>query len=86
MPKGFPLKPTDASGNSLSVGVTVEICSVESCAKELPGEDQKRLFSLVGCKRTVLNFDKFGFVWLSFSEGGQDPDFSLFPVEIRLVR
>lgn len=86
MPKGFPLKPIDASGNSLSVGVAVEICSVESCARGLPGEDQQRLSSLVGCNRTVLNFDKFGFVWLSFRAEGRDPDFSLLPSEVRLVR
>jgi hypothetical protein len=85
MPNGFPLSPTDAFGNPLSVGAVVEIRSVASCQTGLPQEDQKRLLSLVGHKRQIVEFDRFGFVWLSFSELESNSDFCLFPAEVSLV-
>ena len=85
MPNGFPLNPKDALGNPLSVGSVVEIRSVASCQKELPLEDQKRLLSLVGKKRKIVEFDRFGFVWFSFLEQEPNSDFCLFPSEVRLV-
>ena len=85
MPKGFPLSPNDAYGKLLSVGVDVEIRAVESCKKDLPEEDQKRLISLVGYKRTIVQIDRFGFVWLSFSEIETGADFCLFPSEVCVV-
>lgn len=85
IPTGFPLRPKDAYGNTLTRGVVVEIRSVESCKKQLPKEDQIRLASLVGRKRKITHFDRFGFVWLSFSENELGPDFCLFPSEVSLV-
>ena len=68
-----------------AVGVDVEIRAVESCKKDLPEEDQKRLISLVGYKRTIVQIDRFGFVWLSFSEIETGADFCLFPSEVCVV-
>jgi hypothetical protein len=81
-PQQFPLQPTDSSGLPLTVGDTVLIRSVASCAKDLPHEDQGRLFALVGQERRIVEFDRFGFVWLSFSASEQGADFSLFPSEV----
>lgn len=85
MPTGFPLSPKDTRGNTLTLGAVVEIRSVESCKKGLPEEDQNRLNSLVGHKRKIIQFDRFGFVWLSFSEDEPSPVFCLFPSEVSLV-
>lgn len=81
----FPLAPIDAKGKSLAPGSNVQILSVASCAKELPTEDQERLFSLVGKIRSVVEFDRFGFVWLSYAAGEQSADFALFPTEVSVV-
>lgn len=81
-PQGFPLASRDSTGGNLAVGDEVVIRSVNSCIKDLPEEDQNRLLALVGLKRTVVEFDRFGFVWLSFSAGGGSADFCLFPTEV----
>ncbi len=78
-----PLKPTDCDGSLISVGNEVEIQSVASCAKELPEEDQARLFALVGQRRQVVELDRFGFIWLSFAATERRADFCLFPSETR---
>lgn len=85
IPIGFPLSPKDERGNTLTQGAFVDIRSVESCKKGLPKEDQTRLDSLVGHKRKIIQIDRFGFVWLSFSENEASPDFCLFPSEVALV-
>lgn len=85
MPAGFPLSPRDAGGNVLTLGVLVTIRSVESCKKGLPVEDQERLIALVWQKRRIVQFDHFGFVWLSFSETENSEDFCLFPSEVSLA-
>ena len=81
MPKGFPLASQDHAGQSIGVGDMVRILSVESCASGLPQPDQERLFSLVGACRSIVEFDAFGFAWLSFVAGG-GADFCLFPNEL----
>jgi hypothetical protein len=81
MPHGFPLKPNDINGESLSVGDSVCIRSVASCMAELPEEDAQRLLALVGQVRSIVQFDRFGFVWLSFAASEQSADFCLFPTE-----
>ena len=81
----FPLPPLDAEGKSLIVGNSVRILSVASCAKGLPAEDQERLFSLVGKVRSVVEFDRSGFVWFSYSGDEHGCDFCLFPTEVSLV-
>jgi hypothetical protein len=83
--KSFPLPPQDAHGRAIVVGSTVKIQSVESCATELPHEDQKRLRSMVGSRRSVVQFDRYGFVWLSFSETECGADFCLSPGEVSLA-
>lgn len=80
-----PLTPTDCDGKLIAVGDEVQIQSVASCAKGLPVEDQDRLFALVGNRRRVVEFDRFGFVWLCFSGSEHRADFSLFPAETRRV-
>ena len=85
MPAGFPLSPRDTGGNVLTLAALVTIRSVESCKRGLPVEDQERLNALVGQKRKIVQFDHFGFVWLSFSETDNSEDFSLFPSEVSLA-
>lgn len=82
LPAGFPLEPFDSAGRTLSVGDPVVIRSVESCIKELPDEDRQRLLALVGAERSIVQFDRFGFVWLSFSAVEDSADFSLSPTEV----
>lgn len=83
MPQGFPLKPTDINGQLLSVGDGgVYIRSVASCITELSEEDRQRLLALVGRMRSIVQFDRFGFVWLSFTACEQSADFCLFPTEV----
>ncbi|MFH1660002.1 MAG: hypothetical protein ABIG35_11890 [Pseudomonadota bacterium] len=77
--EGFVTEP------AFAVGSSVEIVSVESCAKELPIEDQNRLFSLVGQERRVVEIDSYGFIWLSFNASENSADFCLFPGEVKLV-
>lgn len=69
---------------SLKAGDRVKILSVESCARDLPQEDQLRLNALVGKVRTVVDIDKFGFPWLSFEASG-GADFSLLPTEVQIL-
>ena len=85
MPQGFPLAAIDAAGHALSVGASVRILSVESCAKGLPQEDQERLRALIGQARSIVEVDRFGFVWLCFSGAEGRADFSLVPNEVQRV-
>jgi len=41
--------------------------------------------ALVGQKRKIVQFDRFGFVWLSFAETENSEDFCLFPSEVSLA-
>ena len=82
MPEGFPLPPVDHVGHQLVVGDAVTVLSVESCARGLPDEDQRRLQSIVGKERKIIEFDGHGFVWLCFTDRDSSPDFSLFPSEV----
>jgi len=85
MPDGFPLEAKDSDGEALSAGDVVCIRSVASCIVELPDEDRDRLLALVGAKRTVVQFDRFGFLWLSFSASDLSADFCLLPAEVTRV-
>ncbi|MDR2013588.1 MAG: hypothetical protein LBQ20_11285 [Rhodanobacter sp.] len=81
-----PLKPLDANGLSLFVGSNVRVLSVESCCTELPREDQERLRQIVGQTRRIIEFDKWGFIWLSFeAEPTSGGDFCLLPKEVMFV-
>jgi hypothetical protein len=82
MPDGFPLAPLDQSGQELKVGDVVKVISVESCARGLPQADQERLRTIVGDLRTVVEFDAYGFAWLSFTSKDREADFCLFPNEV----
>jgi hypothetical protein len=81
----FPLPALDAHGKTIFAGNEVLIVSVDSCLKELPVEDQAGLRALVGKHRTLVEFDRFGFVWFSFVEDDLNADFCLFPAEVSLV-
>ena len=85
MPNGFPLEANDSDGEPLAVGDAVCIRSVASCITELPEEDRDRLLALVGAKRTVVQVDRFGFLWLSFSAADPSADFCLLPAEVTRV-
>ena len=101
-PSSFPLRPIDASGRLLSVGSNVRVLSVESCCTGLPRDDQEHLRRIVGQTRRITEFDRFGFVWLSFNaelehDGfvgppshpycpGPGSDFCVFPREVALVQ
>jgi len=85
MPPGFPLEPVDLNGRSLSVGDTVRVSSVSSCARGLEAEDQERLRHIEGQLRQIIEVDRFGFVWLSFSSTESSTDFSLYPSEVARV-
>lgn len=85
MPEGFPLDPVDRHNCALSVGDTISILSVDSCAKGLPLPDQEHLRSLVGKLRKIVEFDAYGFVWLSFTASELEAGFSLFPNEVARV-
>lgn len=82
MPKGFPLEPKDCDGELLAVGDRVCIRSVASCITELPEDDRERLLALVGETRSLVQFDRFGFLWLSFSACERSADFCLSPREV----
>lgn len=88
LPEGYPLKLVDAQGIPLFVGDSVRLLSVNSCAKGLPQEDQDRLFSYVGDIRTILEVDRYGFIWLVFKEKNKNcgADFCLEPQEVRLEK
>lgn len=78
----FPLKPIDAHGKPLTPGSNVTVVAVASCARGLPQEDQDRLFGVVGEKRRIIEIDRFGFVWLSFSPSDPTADFCLLSTEV----
>ena len=82
LPEGFPLDLIDAYGKPMLLGKEVIVLTVESCTRGLPQEDQDRLLSIVGQSRTIVDFDRFGFVWLSFSQSDLGADFCLFPSEL----
>lgn len=84
LPPGFPLTPLDRNGQRLAVGDTVRVLSVSSCARGLDREDQDRLLRLEGQLREIVDIDRFGFIWLSFSSAESTSDFSLFPAEVAL--
>jgi hypothetical protein len=76
----------DVRGQPLSVGCNVQVLSVDSCCTGLPLEEQDRLRRIVGQTRRIIEFDKWGFVWLSFdAESTSSSDFSLFPKELMLI-
>ena len=68
---------------NLDVGAVVRILSVESCASELPREDQDRLRQSVGKQCVVAEVDRFGFVWIAID--GQPAYFCVKPEELELV-
>lgn len=82
MPDGFPLAPLDQTGRRISAGDGVTILSVVSCARNLPEDDQIHLQSFVGQNRQIVEFDQYGFVWLSFTATDKKADFCLFPHEV----
>jgi hypothetical protein len=84
-PEPFPLAPTDAHGRELTVGAAVHVLSVKSCVSELPIKDQQRLNAIVDQTRHVIEFDRAGFVWLSFVATEARADFCLFPAELALA-
>jgi len=81
----FALEALDACGEALDVGMKVRVMSVDSCAQGLPDEDQLRLREVVGQVRSIVEFDRTGFVWLSFVEPPTGADFCVFPKEVALV-
>lgn len=83
-PPGFPLEPLDRNGQRLTVGDTVRVLSVSSCARGLDREDQDRLRLIEGQLREIADIDRFGFIWLSFSSAESTSDFSPFPTEVAL--
>jgi hypothetical protein len=78
-----PLEVVDALGRLLRTGALVKVLSVESCAHNLPAEDQARIRRCVGKLCEVSEIDKFGFVWPSVD--GQPAYFCLMPKEVELV-
>ena len=83
LPPGFPLKPIDCNGQCLAVGDSVTVVSVSSCARGLDAGDQERLRRIEGQLREIIEIDRYGFVWLSFSPAERFEDFSLMPTEVR---
>jgi hypothetical protein len=59
----------------------VRVVSVESCASDLPSEDQARLRAIVGETRRIIEFDRSGFVWLSLGATETSANFCLLPGE-----
>jgi hypothetical protein len=82
MPDGFPLDPIDRAGDLLRVGDEVTVLAVESCARNLPVDDQRHLQSIVGARRRIEALDPYGFVWLSFTSDDPKADFCLLPREV----
>jgi hypothetical protein len=82
LPDDFPLEPIDAHGRSLALGSYVSVVAVASCARGLPQEDQNRLLGIVGERRKIVEIDRFGFIWLSFSSSDHTADFCLLPTEV----
>ena len=82
LPEEFPLPPVDRVGNQLIDGDTGTVLTVESCAPGLLDKEQRHLQSIVGKRRKIIEFDVYGFVWLSFTNRDPGPDFCLFASEI----
>ena len=66
--------------------MTVRVLSVESCARELPTEDQARLAELIGATRSIVEFDRAGFLWLPFNSLEWRADFASLPNEVVFVQ
>ena len=81
---GPPTAVLDLAGNVLIVGMRVVIRTVESCAHDLPDDDQMRLRALAGQVRQILEIDQFGFVWFDSEESEASASFCLQPVEVLL--
>jgi hypothetical protein len=85
LPNSGPVDAIDSAGSKLSIGDRVVIRAVESCLKELTKEDRARLRALLGIERSVIDLDRFGFVWLSFSESNDTADFCLSSRDVARV-
>ena len=81
-PSEFPLQLVDARGKTLAPGNGVKVLAVGSCTAGLPATDQERLRTVVGEKRTIVEIDRFGFIWLSFSPSEKSADFCVMPAEV----
>ena len=79
-----PPSPLDFAGNVLTVGTRVVIQTVESCAHDLPEDDQLRLRALVGKVRSILEIDQFGFIWFDSEDSEVSASFCQQPVEVLL--
>ena len=75
-------EPVDGAGRKLSIGDRVVIRSVESCLTKLTDAERLRLRALVGMERLVVDLDRFGFVWFSFSAADDSADFCLSPKDV----
>lgn len=80
--KGLPLDAADFRGAPLGVGDTVTLLTVESAATALDEPEQARLRRLVGEQRRIVEFDRWGFAWLSIDPRGLGPYFCLFPNDL----
>ena len=78
----FPLQSVDAHGKPLQPGTSVKLLAVVSCMSGLPATDQDRLRKIAGERRTIIEIDRFGFVWLSFSPVENSSDFCVLPTEV----
>jgi hypothetical protein len=81
-----PVDAIDSDGRKLSVGDRVVIRAVASCLKELTKEERARLRALVGIERSIVDLDRFGFVWLSFSASNDNADFCLSSRDVARVQ
>jgi len=86
VPQHGPVDAIDRAGGKLSIGDRVVIRAVESCLKELTKEERVRLRALVGNERSVVDLDRFGYVWLSFSASSDHADFCLSSRDVARVQ
>lgn len=71
--------------NGLAVGSQVQVDAIASWAGDRPGEEQVRLATIVGEVRTVIEYDRYGFVWLSWTSDGRTADFCVRPDEVSVI-
>ena len=79
-PPGYPLKPVDARGNTITAGDAVVIPRPlpDWLVHDLPSEDVARLREQEGQVMRIFEIDEYGYVW--FGDGS--PWFSLRPSEV----
>ncbi|MGH1429456.1 MAG: hypothetical protein ACRBEE_16085 [Arenicella sp.] len=65
MPKGFPLSPIDAKGNTLKEGDVVKVlCIPNWLIHDLDDESKQTVSRCEGSKMEIYEIDSYGYLWV----------------------